>query len=280
MKNFLAIICLLLAGCGSRMKTADAEIWPITPKNELASNLIELDSISRTIMGDTDSFARELDIVAQLDMCDANEKELQQLRDSAVCVWRSFIRLCNEEKRKEAFELYQNNQPLFLIALQHSTARFYLHKFITAKMAADYLPEEETLAVIISDFEIDLLSAESVLLFSDGQTVPGHYEDLLWTLADCYCEAERWDKALEINDKLLKCNQDVEINALGISMHRAGILNSMGDTAASLKLLKQMKVDIEEGLKEADENEFQPMQLENVLQVINDKIAELDSLRN
>lgn len=51
MKNYLLpIFALLIAGCGNQPNTKE---WPIKPTNEVAARLIELDSISRAILGDT-----------------------------------------------------------------------------------------------------------------------------------------------------------------------------------------------------------------------------------
>ena len=101
MKNYLLpIFALLIAGCGNQPNTKE---WPIKPTNEVAARLIELDSISRAILGDT---SKTQDEVAQLlEGDDFDAKAMQQMRDSADLVWHTFIRLCNEEKIKEAFDL-------------------------------------------------------------------------------------------------------------------------------------------------------------------------------
>ena len=103
MKTYLlSIFALLTVGCGNQPNT---EEWPIKPTNEIAARLIELDNMSRAIIGDT---SKTQDEVAQLlEGDDFDAKAMQQMRDSADLVWHTFIRLCNEEKIKEAFELYR-----------------------------------------------------------------------------------------------------------------------------------------------------------------------------
>ena len=276
MKNFLAIICLLLAACGGgRTKPVEVvETWPITPKNGLTEKLLELDSLSRAIMGDRNTAALELDIARQLDMPNVDAETLRQQRDSAEMVWHRFIGLCNEEKNSEALELYRANKPLFTIALEHSTARYYLHYFV-AILAQEYLPEEEVRADLIDEFEMDLIVAESIMMFSNGETVPEHYEGMLDVMSKLYYDAEQWDKALEMNDKLLEFYKDDEFYLLKILTHRAEILDSMGDKTAELKLLKQMKADAEKGLKKVGDNEDAAMPWEYILMVIDSKIDKL-----
>lgn len=107
MKNYLLIIfALLIVGCGNQPNT---EEWPIKPTNEIAARLIELDSISRAILGDT---SKTQDEVAQLlEGDDFDAKAMQQMRDSANLVWHTFIRLCNDKKFEDAFNC--NSQDLF-----------------------------------------------------------------------------------------------------------------------------------------------------------------------
>lgn len=275
MKKLLPIICLLLAACGSKPKTTEAvETWPITPKNGLTEKLIELDSLSRAIMGDRNTAALESDIARQLDMQDVDAETLRQQRDSAEMVWHRFIGLCNEEKNSEALELYRANKPLFTIALEYSTARYYLHYFV-AILAQGYLPEDEMRADLIDEFERDLIVAEGIMMLSNRETVPEHYEDMLDVLSNLYCDAEQWDKALEINDKLLEFYKDDEFYLLEILIHRAEILDSMGDKAAELKLLKQMKADAEKSLKQEGDNEDGAMAWKYFLMEIDSKIDKL-----
>ena len=276
MKNFLAFICLLLAACGgSRTKPVEVvETWPITPKNGLTEKLLELDSLSRAIMGDRNTAALELDIARQLDIPNVDAETLRQQRDSAEMVWHRFIGLCNEEKNSEALELYRANKPLFTIALEYSTARYYLHYFV-AILAHEFMPEEEVWAALTDELEMDLIVAESIMMFSNGETVPEHYEGMLDVMSKLYYDAEQWDKALEMNDKLLEFYKDDEFYLLKILTHRAEILDSMGDKTAELKLLKQMKADAEKGLKQVGDNEDAAMPWEYILMVIDSKIDKL-----
>lgn len=87
MKNYLLIIfALLIVGCGNQPNT---EEWPIKPTNEIAARLIELDSISRAILGDT---SKTQDEVAQLlEGDDFDAKAMQQMRDSANLVWHTLF---------------------------------------------------------------------------------------------------------------------------------------------------------------------------------------------
>lgn len=161
MKTYLlSIFALLTVGCGNQPNT---EEWPIKPTNEIAARLIELDNMSRAIIGDT---SKTQDEVAQLlEGDDFDAKAMQQMRDSADLVWHTFIRLCNEEKIKEAFELYRadKNRGYFLIALEHSTARYLFHYEIIAGMATNLLPEQEAYELIIRDLELDFILTEGMI---------------------------------------------------------------------------------------------------------------------
>lgn len=265
--SILLSVAVLLAGC----RTVHNNSWPITPKNKTAAQLIKLDSTSRAIMANHNLDSLSLYMAKQLDMQGVDDLGLRQQRDSANYVWHEFIVLCNENKQKEAFELYKKHWSLFLIVPEHSTARFHLHH-LTGIMAYDYMPEKEAYAFVLRDFEFDLFVAEAILLVSEGQTTPEHYEDLLWTLMDCYCDNENWDKALEMNDKLKNLYREDGIKMISIAIHRAGIYNSMGDTAQSLELLRDLKEIVESAM--TDDNDS--VQLQGALIAINNKISELE----
>ena len=274
MKKILPIICLLLAACGGRPKTTEAvETWPITPKNELTEKLLVLDSISRSIMDGHDMAALASEIALDLDMQEIDVEDRHRQRDSAEQVWHRFIVLCNEEKNCEALELYRENKPLFALMPEHSTARFYLHCFVGI-MAQDCLPEEEMRAGLIDDLEMDLMMAEGIMLFSNGETVPEHYERLLQILSSLYCEEERWDKVLELNDKFMDLYEDDELAKVAISLDKAGFLASMDDKAGARKLLRESKATLEELLK-AEEDEYQVMDLQDMIKDIDNRINAL-----
>ena len=275
MIRFFFALLLLLVGCGSRTNksTIPADIWPITPNNEMAARLIQLDSMSRARIGNTEQTTKEVaDIICE-DGYD--EKATRQMRDSANYFWHEFIRLCNDDRQKDAYELYRAKWSYFMVAVEYSTARYMLHN-ITASMAFDYFEtEDDAWDAVLRDFETDLDVAKIIIQLSDGRNIPQHYNDLAWTLADCYCDASRWDKALEYNEQLVGIlsdyYEDSEIAAVLILIHRAGIYKAMGDKAEALRMLRELKEYIEEVLPTSESQ----VQLQGALIAIDNKLEEL-----
>ena len=277
MKNYLLpIFALLIAGCGNQPNTKE---WPIKPTNEVAARLIELDSISRAILGDT---SKTQDEVAQLlEGDDFNAKAMQQMRDSADLVWHMFIRLCNEEKTKEALDLYRldKNRGHMLVALGHSTARYLLHNEIIAPMAFKFLPEQEAYELIIRDFELDLALADGMVDINGEKYIPEHYADLIMNLADTYCAAKMWDKAFDLTNRmpeiLLESTSD-SVFAYSVSMmYKAGIYKAKGDILESLKTLRQLKTYLVKEIKTSNNKEA----LQGALQAVDNKIEEMDAIK-
>lgn len=274
MKTYLLpIFALLIVGCGNQPNT---EEWPIKPTNEIAARLIELDSISRAILGDTSKTQDDVAQLLQGDEFDA--KAMQQMRDSADSVWHTFIKLCNEEKIKEAFDLYRldKNRGHFLIALGHSTARYLLHDEIIAAMAANLLPEQEAYELIIRDFECDMLMVEAGGLMTDEKYIPTHYADLAMNLADTYLAAKCWDKALDLTDKLPEILSTVTADNMAYAasmMYKARIYKAQGDILESLKTLRQLKAYLVKEIKTSDNKE----ELQDALLAVDNKIEEMDS---
>lgn len=276
MKTYLLIIfALLIVGCGNQPNT---EEWPIKPTNEIAARLIELDSISRAILGDT---SKTQDEVAQLlEGDDFDAKAMQQMRDSADLVWHTFIRLCNDKKFEDAFNLYQhaNNFANITVALQHSTARYLLHYEIIAPMAYNFLPEKEAYELIIRDFECDMLMVEAGGLMTDEKYIPSHYTDLAKNLADIYCAAKMWDKAFDLADKIPEILSTVTADNMayaGSMMYKAGIYKTKGDILESLKTLRQLKAYLVKEIKTSDNKE----ELQDALQAVDNKIKEMDAIK-
>lgn len=276
MKNYLLpIFALLIAGCGNQPNTKE---WPIKPTNEVAARLIELDSISRAILGDT---SKTQDEVAQLlEGDDFDAKAMQQMRDSADLVWHTFIRLCNEEKIKEAFDLYRvdKNRGYFLIALEHSTARYLFHYEIIAEMATNLLPEQEAYELIIRDLELDFMLTEGMIGVNGKQYIPEHYADLAMNLADHYCAAKMWDKAFDLADKLPEILSTVIADNIAYSasmMYKAGIYKAKGDILESLKTLRQLKAYLVKEIKTSDNKEA----LQSALQAVDNKIEEMGAIK-
>lgn len=276
MKTYLlSIFALLTVGCGNQPNT---EEWPIKPTNEIAARLIELDNMSRTIIGDT---SKTQDEVAQLlEGDDFDAKAMQQMRDSADLVWHTFIRLCNEEKIKEAFELYRadKNRGYFLIALEHSTARYLFHYEIIAGMATNLLPEQEAYELIIRDLELDFILTEGMIGVNGKQYIPEHYADLAMNLADHYCVAKMWDNAFDLADKLPKILSTVTTGNIAYSasmMYKAGIYKAQGDISESLKTLLQLKAYLVKEIRTSDNKEA----LRGALQAVDNKIEEMDAIK-
>lgn len=269
----LPIFALLIVGCGNQPNT---EEWPIKPTNEIAARLIELDSISRAIIGDTSKTQNEVAQLLEGDDFDA--KAMQQMRDSADLVWHTFIRLCNEEKIKEAFDLYRadKNRGYFLIALGHSSARYLLHAEIITAMATNLLPEQEAYELIIRDFELDLALADGMV---NIDYIPAHYVDLVMNLADCYCAANKWDEALDLANKMPKilseATSDTAFAYSASKMYKAGIYKAKGDILESLKTLRQLKAYLVKEIKTSDKKEA----LQGVLQAVDNKIEEMDAIK-
>ena len=272
--NILLFLAVLLVGCGGKTNksTIPTDIWPITPNNEMAERLIQLDSMSRARIGNTEQTTKEVaDIICE-DGYD--EEATRQMRDSANYFWHEFIRLCNDDRQKDAYELYRAKWSYFMVAVEYSTARYMLHN-ITASMAFDYFEtEDEAWDAVLRDFETDLDVAKIIIQLSDGRNIPQHYNYLAWTLADCYCDAGRWDKALEYNEQLadiLSAYTDEELAVTLILMHRAGIYKAMGDKAESLRILQKLKKYIEDVLPTCESQE----QLQGALIAIDNELDEL-----
>lgn len=275
MKTYLLpIFALLIVGCGNQPNT---EKWPIKPTNGIAARLIELDSMSRAILGDASKTQDEVAQLLQGD--DFDTKAMQQMRDSADLVWHTFIRLCNEEKIKEAFDLYRvdKNRGYFLIALEHSTARYLFHYEIIAGMAANLLPEQEAYELIIRDLELDLMLTEGMIGVNGKQYIPEHYTDLVKNLADFYREAKMWGKAFDLANRmpeiLSKAGSD-PVFAYSVSkMYKAGIYKAKGDILESLKTLRQLKAYLVKEIKTSDNKEV----LQGVLQVVDNTVKEVET---
>lgn len=277
MKTYLLpILASLIVGCGNQPNT---EEWPIKPTNEIAARLIELDNMSRAIIGDT---SKTQDEVAQLlEGDDFDAKAMQQMRDSADLVWHTFIRLCNEEKIKEAFELYRadKNRGYFLIALGHSSARYLLHDEIITAMATNLLPEQEAYELIIRDFELDLALADGMVNIDGEKYIPTHYVDLVMNLADCYCATNKWDEAFDLANKMPKilseATSDTAFAYSASMMYKAGIYKAKGDISESLKTLRQLKAYLVKEIKTSDNKEA----LQGALQTVDNKIEEMDAIK-
>lgn len=270
MKNYLlSIFTLLIVGCEKRPNTE--EEWPIKPTNEIAACLIELDSMNRAIMENPERTQYEETLISQGDEFAMNMQTTQHIADS---VWHTFIRLCNDEKFEDAFNLYRhdNNVANITVALQYSTARYLLHDQIIAAMAFRFLPEKEAYQLIIRDFECDMLLAT---IKTEEKYIPPHYFDLVERLRNTYRAAEMWDKALEFADRMPEILSIAAVDTAYASamMYKAGTYKAKGDILEALKTLQQLKVYLTKKIKKHEDKEM----WQNMLQIVE---AEIEKLKN
>lgn len=269
MRNYIILLLtLLIAGCGNQ--PSNAEEWPIKPKNKIAVRLIELDSINRAVMGSPEE-QRSAAMELKGDQSDEYASSLRQRQDSDEMVWHTFIRLCNEEKFKEAFAYYQSNENYKTImrALPYSTASFQLHNEITSSMAMDFLPEEEAYKQIIYDFETDAMIANLMFMMHD---FPEHYEELATRLLELYSTTEMWDEAFELVERVYNNLSifDREQAYFDCMIYMTWLYEVKGDISEAIETLQKLKEYIEQ--QRTDDNADE---IKEVLETIESGITRL-----
>ena len=131
------------------------------------------------------------------------EEELQATRDSAKLILNHFFELMDEEKFEEALDFYLSEEGAFLVAIERSTDYFEFNIQVIIPMLFEYKDESFAYEKAIRTLELSMLATETIILFSHGNNIPSHYNQLLCELAMLYTEVKQYDKALELTDKML-----------------------------------------------------------------------------
>ena len=102
----------------------------------------------------------------------------QETFDSAAVTWNTFVKLCQEDKFKEAYDLYnEDGKPGdFMVCLKHSTNLYYFYRDVLGPMMYEFEPKDS------ADVRyLNLLKLEHHLGEYMMQTGAGDTDCLLYT---------------------------------------------------------------------------------------------------
>lgn len=289
MKRLTLILALLLVMvCGvnrSQAQTLEKTPWPIEPHTERVEFLLLLDSINFEFMGERRVDPMLAEAMAGIDGSTTTADEVTGMLQEAYTdvdeLWHRFVWLCNEEREREAVELYRDNMPIIELALSHSRVRLKFHDEILGFMAYDNLPRHEAQQLMIECFRFDfMMMGIAYMNTCDHEQYSESYEYVYYVLDTLYEETGHYEEMLSIIDKWANVrnavDDDPKVDLLALA-NKAYVYNVLGDIDMELSLLVQAKEYVEELIAAGEDSETTRDWLTQINELIDSAKQERDS---
>ena len=171
---------------------------------------------------------------------------------SAKAIVGQFLELTENNKDKQALELYLKEQGSFFAAFERATDNFEFHSNIVIPLLFKYKDSAFAYKESIRILEAQQLLTEAVILINNE--ISTHYGRLVYELEKLYIEAGYYDYALVQTDKILNITNDKGYHATAY-INKAYIYILMDKKTSALKsaekavsILKKYKLEDEHNI--------------------------------
>ncbi len=247
MKRFLMLSVALLCVCGAKAQSEETITWPLEPKNEYVEYMLYLESEDIRMMGDKGIDTEKAQMLMGVVDYDTPEQLLADVNALYVDVearWRKFVWLCNEDRFKEAIELYRDDPLMIDLALSHTMIRYTFHYDVLGFIAYDTLAEDEARRLMANALSLDCSLLGYHYVATGDESYLEYYDEAYHLLKGIYLALEDYQAALDLINSRAECmaHELVTAGARGsLCVSKAEMYFAMGDAKMAYDLLVEGK---------------------------------------
>ena len=126
----------------------------------------------------------------------------QESFDSAAVTWGTFVRLCREDRFKDAYDLYNEDGKYgdLIVSMQHPGNLYILCRDVLRPMMYEFEPKDSADVKYLILMKVEYYLAENMMqnMVGNNDYIPDTFPDLAFDLGVMLAERDRIDEALEM----------------------------------------------------------------------------------
>ena len=235
------LLAIVLTSCGQRVKPA-------------AFKVINPVGIKQTVEK-IDSARLALELLSEQketgSQPDANPLGVptKEHSDSAALTWGTFVRLCQEDRFKEAYDLYDEDGKYadLIVSMQHPGNLYILCRDVLRPMMYEFEPKDSADVKYLNLMKVEYYLGEDMMqnMVGNYDYIPDTFPDLTFELGIMLAERDRIDEALEMIGCFGYAVQGLYGNPaftnFEITLYVAQVYYAAGDTAQAIETLEDYK---------------------------------------
>ena len=235
------LLAIVLTSCGQRVKPA-------------AFKVINPVGIKQTVEK-IDSARLALELLSEQketgSQPDANPLGVptQESFDSAALTWGTFVRLCQEDRFKEAYDLYNEDGKYadLIVSMQHPGNLYILCRDVLRPMMYEFEPKDSADVKYLNLMKVEYYLGEDMMqnMVGNNDYIPETFPDLAFDLGVMLAERDRIDEALEMIGCFGYAVQGLYGNPaftnFEITLYVAQVYYAAGDVGQAIETLEDYK---------------------------------------
>ena len=173
----------------------------------------------------------------------------QESFDSATLTWGTFVRLCQEDRFKEAYDLYNEDGKYadLIVSMQHPGNLYILCRDVLRPMMYEFEPKDSADVKYLNLLQVEHSLAEDMMQHKIGNNdyIPETFPDLAFDLGVMLAERDRIDEALEMIGSFGYAVQGLYGNPaftnFEITLYVAQVYYAAGDVGQAIATLEDYK---------------------------------------
>ena len=265
------LLAIVLTSCGQRVKPAEFRV--INPVG-IKQTIEKIDSARLAL----ELLSEQKETGSQPD---ANPLGVptQESFDSATLTWGTFVRLCQEDRFKEAYDLYNEDGKYadLIVSMQHPGNLYILCRDVLRPMMYEFEPKDSADVKYLNLLQVEHSLAEDMMQHKIGNNdyIPETFPDLAFDLGVMLAERDRIDEALEMIGSFGYAVQGLYGNPaftnFEITLYVAQVYYAAGDVGQAKATLEDYK-EYTSGHKDLDRN---PEEYEKYCSLVDDAIEDI-----
>ena len=235
------LLAIVLTSCGQRVKPAEFKV--INPVG-IKQTIEKIDSARLAL----ELLSEQKETWSQPD---ANPLGVptQESFDSATLTWGTFVRLCQEDRFKEAYDLYNEDGKYaeLIVSMQHPGNLYILCRDVLRPMMYEFEPKDSADVKYLNLLQVEHSLAEDMMQHKIGNNdyIPETFPDLAFDLGVMLAERDRIDEALEMIGSFGYAVQGLYGNPaftnFEITLYVAQVYYAAGDIEQAIETLEDYK---------------------------------------
>ncbi len=241
LKIIACLLAIVLTSCGQRVKPAEFKV--INPVG-IKQTIEKIDSAKLAL----ELLSEQKETGSQPD---ANPLGVptQESFDSAAVTWGTFVRLCQEDRFKEAYDLYNEDGKYgdLIVSMQHPGNLYILCRDVLRPMMYEFEPKDSADVKYLNLMKVEYYLGEDMMQNELGNNdyIPETFPDLAFDLGVMLAERDRIDEALEMIGSFGYAVQGLYGNPaftnFEITLYVAQVYYAAGDIEQAIEALEDYK---------------------------------------
>ena len=235
------LLAIVLTSCGQRVKPAEFKV--INPVG-IKQTIEKIDSARLAL----ELLSEQKETWSQPD---ANPLGVptQESFDSATLTWGTFVRLCQEDRFKEAYDLYNEDGKYaeLIVSMQHPGNLYILCRDVLRPMMYEFEPKDSADVKYLNLMKVEYYLGEDMMqkMVGNYDYIPDTFPDLTFELGIMLAERDRIDEALEMIGCFGYAVQGLYGNSaftnFEITLYVAQVYYAAGDIEQAIETLEDYK---------------------------------------